>query len=137
MNDFCFVDLVLGHEQNMAVDITPADVEAFCRSSGDWSTIHVDDEYAVSRGFAQRLVHGMLIGSYLSAFVGMKLPGRHGLLQSMNCQFRRPCYAPAHLAINGKVVRRSEALRVVTIDIVVTRDAETLVVAQANSVMKV
>lgn len=137
MNEFTYSDLIIGLEETMQCQVTPQDIEKFCAFSGDWSTIHVDDEYAQGRGFDKRLVHGLLVGSLISGFVGMKLPGKHGLLQSMNLQFRRPCYAPNTLTIEGKVRRRSDATKTITIDISVRDESGTEIVsAQANSVLK-
>ena len=81
--------------------------------------------------------HGLLVGAYISSLIGMKLPGRHGLLQSINCQFRAPCYAPNILTIVGTVTKRSEAIRVVGIGITVSDQEGTEILrADANSVLK-
>ena len=97
----------------------------------------MQDEYALSRGFKARIGHGLMVGAFISAFIGMKLPGKHGLLQSISCEFRRPCYAPNVLTIAGTVVRRSEAMKLVALDIVVTdQSGAEIVRAQTNSVLK-
>lgn len=137
MNDYAFDDLPIGKQETLTVQITECDIDHFASFSGDSSTIHMNADYAASRGFKGRLAHGLLVSSYISAFLGMELPGKHGLLQSINCQFRAPCYAPNVLTITGMVARRSEAIRVVTIQITVTDQAGTEIVrADANSVLK-
>ncbi len=119
------------------IELTEVDLDAFCRLSGDYSTIHCDDEYAQGRGFRQRIAHGLLVGARLSEFIGMTLPGKHGLLQSMNCQFRGPCYVPNILTIVGTVTGRSEALCIVMIHLSVTDSVGTeIVTADAKSVLK-
>jgi acyl dehydratase len=137
MNEYSFDQLPIGKQETLTVSIAESDIDHFASFSGDCSTIHMDNEYASSRGFKVRLAHGLLVGSYISALLGMKLPGKHGLLQSIKCQFRAPCYAPNVLTITGIVTRRSEAIRVVGIQISVTdQEGMELVRAEANSVLK-
>ena len=137
MNEYCFADLPIGKRETLVVTVGDADVLAFAQLSGDQSAIHVDDEYAKSRAFRRRLVHGMLSGAYLSGFLGMKLPGKHGLLQSIECQFPAPCYVPSVLTIEGVVVRRTEALRVVTVELSIIDQAGTVTArAKARSALK-
>jgi 3-hydroxybutyryl-CoA dehydratase len=137
MNEYEFADLSLGKRETISVELTPRDIDRFASFSGDVSAIHVDDEYAASRGFKARLGHGLLVGAYISALLGMKLPGKHGLLQSISCQFRAPCYAPNVLTIQGTVTRRSEAVKIVTIHVsVIDRHGLEIVTADANSVLK-
>lgn len=137
MNEFSFSDLTIGHTESITVDVGSEDVEAFMALSGDRSTVHVDDDYARSRGFRQRLVHGVLVGSYISQLIGMKLPGKHGVLRSLACDFRKPCYAPNQLVLTGQVTRLVPAFRLVGLAIEV-RDGsgEVLVTAKAETVMK-
>lgn len=137
MNEYAFDQLPLGKQETMTVSIEEGAIDNFAAFSGDHSTIHMDNEYALSRGFKVRLAHGLLVSSYISALLGMKLPGKHGLLQSINCQFRAPCYAPNVLKITGIITRRSEAIKVVGIQISVTdQEGIELVRAEANSVLK-
>lgn len=137
MNTYVFADLPVGKHAVVQVVVQPEHITDFAEFSGDRSAIHMDDGYARSRGFEKRLVHGLIVGAHISAFIGMTLPGKHGLLQSMDCRFRKPLYAPNVLTIQGKVVRRSEAVRVVTLEIVVTdQDGDEIVYCEANSVLK-
>lgn len=137
MNEYSFDQLPIGKQEILSVSITNSDIDRFAAFSGDCSAIHMDDDYAASRGFKARISHGLLVGAYISALIGMKLPGKHGLLQSINCHFRAPCYAPNMLTITGTVTRRSEAIKVVSIGISVTDQEGTEILrADANSVLK-
>jgi 3-hydroxybutyryl-CoA dehydratase len=137
MNIYTFDQLPIGKAEEMEISVTESEVDEFARFSGDNSSIHIDDAYAQSRGFKARLSHGLLVGSYISALLGMKLPGKHGLLQSISCDFRSPCYVPNTLTIKGVVKSRFESIRIVTIDISVLDQSGTLIVqAVAKSVLK-
>jgi 3-hydroxybutyryl-CoA dehydratase len=137
MNRYVFAELGIGMAESMNIVIEQKDVDAFMALSGDVSTVHVDDDYAKSRGFRQRLVHGVLIEAYISSLIGMKLPGMHGVLRSLDCQFRQPVYAPAALVLMGRVERLVQPLRLAQIAIKVSEaDRGTLVTAVAETVLK-
>jgi len=47
--------------------ITQAMIDAFGEASGDFNPIHYDEFYAQQTRFGGRIVHGMLIGGFISA----------------------------------------------------------------------
>src|SRR5947199_8864399 len=55
--------------------ITDADIVRFAEVSGDRNPVHLDEEYAARSPFGQRIAHGFLVGSLISATIGMDLPG--------------------------------------------------------------
>ena len=137
MNEYHFEELNIGKQEINVISIDECDIDHFATFSGDHSAIHVDDEYAMSRDFDARLAHGLLVASHISGLIGMKLPGKHGLLQSINCNFIAPCYVPNILTITVTVKRRSEAIKVVGIGITVVDQVGSVIVnANANSVLK-
>jgi acyl dehydratase len=120
-------DVTVGQQARLTVEVTAADVARFVELSGDCSPVHVDDDYARRKGFPGRIVHGMLLGAYVSALVGRLLPGRHGILQSCALEFRRPVAAPARIEIVGEVVNVSAGTGQVQIRIQVVDGAGQLV----------
>ena len=137
MNEFQFTDLILGQVESIVVDVRQSEVDTFMTLSGDNSTVHVDDAYAASRNFEQRIVHGALVAAYISQLIGMKLPGKHGVLRSLNCEFRQPCYVPNRLIISGKISRLVKPIRLVCVTVEVKSNSGALLVtAKAESVLK-
>lgn len=137
MNEYVFADLAVGQKETLVVDLAQRDVDSFILLSGDASTIHVDDEYAQSRGLRQKLVHGLLVASYISKLIGMKLPGKHGILRMISCEYRKPCYAPNHLTLVGVVDSLITSLRIAGLVIEVRdRSNDLLVLARAQVVLK-
>lgn len=137
MNEYVLADLAVGHSERIEVEIDQCHVDTFMDLSGDRSTVHVDDDYARERGFEQRLVHGVLVASYISQLIGMALPGKHGVLRSLSCDFREPCYAPNRLILTGRVDRLVPSIRVAKLSIDVhDRSGLLIVAARAETVMK-
>jgi 3-hydroxybutyryl-CoA dehydratase len=63
--------------------ITEADVVGFAGLTGDWTSIHVDAEYAAQHPFGQRVAHGLLGLSVASA-----LAVRLGFMEGTVLAFR-------------------------------------------------
>ncbi len=81
-------DLRIGHAVEQTRTITEADVMAFAAVSGDFNPVHVDADAAAASPFGERIVHGMLTASLLSALLASEVPGAIYLSQTLN--FLRP-----------------------------------------------
>ncbi len=66
--------LRIGQKGEITKKITEQDVEQFAGLSLDTNPIHLDDAFAAKTQFKQRIVHGMLVASLISAVVGTKMP---------------------------------------------------------------
>ncbi|MBA7482184.1 (R)-specific enoyl-CoA hydratase [subsurface metagenome] len=62
----------------------------FAELTGDINPIHMDKFYAEQTIFGERIAHGMLIASLISAVLGMKLPGPGNIYISQSLKFRAP-----------------------------------------------
>ena len=126
----------LGRTSFRQVEVSDKEVYEFARLSGDESPIHVDSGAARLEGFAGGVVHGMLLGSYVSASIGMDLPGPGGVLKSMNLDFRRPAIYPCWIEIQLSVVKYVESVRLLKLDIEIKRSGlELLVTGSAQCVI--
>jgi len=85
-----FDELTVGQSAETTRTVTAADIEAFAAVSGDTNPVHLDEAYAKSTVFGERIAHGMLAASYISALLGVKLPGRGAIYMSQTLRFRRP-----------------------------------------------
>jgi len=85
-----FEDLNVGMEASVEKAVTEQDIVSFADVTGDRNPVHLDAEYAAGTIFKERIAHGMLTASYLSAVFGMELPGPGAIYISQNLNFRRP-----------------------------------------------
>jgi len=83
-------DFSVGQTAESTRTISEADVMAFAAVSGDFNPVHVDAEAAAQSPFGERIVHGMLTASLLSALVASELPGPGAIYLSQTLQFLRP-----------------------------------------------
>ena len=80
----------VGQSAELSRTLTEADVMAFAEVTGDFNPVHVDAQAAASSSFGERIVHGMLTASLLSALLAMKLPGPGAIYLSQSLRFLRP-----------------------------------------------
>jgi 3-hydroxybutyryl-CoA dehydratase len=83
-------DLSLGQSAEREWTVSEATIAAFAEVSGDANPVHLDEDYAAGTAFKGRIAHGMLAGSYISAVIGMQLPGPGTIYLSQALKFRRP-----------------------------------------------
>ena len=134
---FKLADLVVGQIERVEVDVHANDIDAFAELSGDISPIHTDLDIAREKGFEGRVVHGLLIGSYVSQLIGCRLPGIHGVMQSFEIGFRNPVIPPDCLTIEGEVSNISAGTGQVTIKVRVSnRDGLPVAMAKVRTVVK-
>lgn len=87
---FYFDELTVGQTAEMSRVVGAADIEAFAEVSGDNNPVHLDEAYARTTTFGERIAHGMLSAAYISAILGTKLPGPGAIYLSQSLRFRRP-----------------------------------------------
>jgi acyl dehydratase len=117
---FSLADLQVGKEVSFRKFISEKDVNAFAELSGDFSPLHMDETFALSRGFKRRVVHGAYLAGMASQIVGMHLPGKNCLLQTIHMKFFAPTYVGDTVLVAGVVDQVSVAARAVVIAIKIT-----------------
>jgi 3-hydroxybutyryl-CoA dehydratase len=90
MNGLFLEDLEIGRSAMFGRTVTDADIAAFAGVSGDTNPIHLHDGFARTTRFGQRIAHGMLSGSFISAVIGTKLPGPGAVYISQTMNFMAP-----------------------------------------------
>jgi len=115
-SEYTFEDIEIGLSKEFEVIITESLVNDFAKISGDYSPIHMDEIYAKSTTFKKRVVHGMLLGSFLSRVDGMYLPGKHALYFSQSVEFRSPCFIDDTVKVVSKVIDKSESTKILKIE---------------------
>ncbi len=90
-------------EASLTKQVTNQDIFAFSEVSGDKNPVHLDDNYAQNTRFKQRIAHGLLSASFISAVFGMKMPGPGSIYLSQNLQFKAPVKIGDYVTAKVKV----------------------------------
>jgi 3-hydroxybutyryl-CoA dehydratase len=85
-----FADLSVGQSAERTKVMTEALVNAYAELTGDFSPVHVDEEAAKKTRFGTRIAHGMLSAGFLSATIGMDLPGPGTIWVAQAFKFKQP-----------------------------------------------
>lgn len=120
MNSYTLAQLAPGVTESFTVTVTEKMMQQFYEITGDCSPIHMDEAYAAGRGYAGRVVYGMLGASFFSTLAGVYLPGEHCLLHSVEAKFAKPVMIGDVLTVSGKVTEVNETFGEVTIKAVIT-----------------
>ena len=109
-DDFC-----VGSQAKKKVHLSEEMLDIFIDLSGDTAPLHCDDAFAREKGFEGRVVHGALLLSLLSQVIGTEFPGPDYIWVKTDFLFKKPCYAPCDIEIEGKITRISEATDTIVI----------------------
>ncbi|MFK7900518.1 MAG: MaoC family dehydratase [Cyclobacteriaceae bacterium] len=85
-----YEELNIGDSCTYEREITDQMIRAFAEVSGDVNPIHLDEEYAATSMFKERIAHGALVSSFLSKLLGCDLPGPGSVYVSQYTKFMRP-----------------------------------------------
>ena len=120
LSEYTFDEIEIGLTKQFQITITESMVDDFAKLSGDFSPIHMDEDYASTTTFQKRVVHGMLLASFLSKIDGMYLPGKHALYFSQSLDFRHPCFLGDTITISSVVIDKSLSTKILKIESKIT-----------------
>ena len=92
-----------GENAAFSVEVTSKMQDCFTQLSGDLNPLHINPEYAQSKGFDDKVVYGMLTGAFYSRLVGMYLPGANCLFEECDIKWTKPVYVGDKLTVYGTV----------------------------------
>jgi len=100
-------ELRVADAAEMAKTVTEADIVLFAGITGDFNPVHVDAVAAERSMFGGRVAHGMLSAGFISAVLGMRLPGPGSVYLSQSLRFTKP------VRIGDTVTARVEVLEII------------------------
>jgi 3-hydroxybutyryl-CoA dehydratase len=127
-NELSYDDISIGQQESFMIKITASMVEKFSNLSGDLNPLHMDNEFAESSSFKKRIVHGMLLASFFSQLIGMKLPGKNALYFSQTLNFRSPCYVDDEIQVVGEVTEKSDSTQIITVSTSIFNKSKTCLI---------
>ena len=122
LSEYTFDEIEIGLTKQFQINITESMVDDFAKLTGDFSPIHMDEDYASTTTFQKRVVHGMLLASFLSKIDGMYLPGKHALYFSQSLDFRYPCFLGDIITVYSIVIDKSISTKILKIESKITNE---------------
>jgi len=112
-NSVTYENLEIGQVCEIERQLTGADIDAFAEASGDHNPLHTDAQFARDAGFPDRIAHGMLLASWLSAALAEELPGRGTVYLRQSLEFRSPAIPGDRLKLRLTINEKKRRGRVV------------------------
>jgi len=85
-------EMKIGQSASISKTVTETDVYLFAGISGDLNPAHTNEVAASQTMFKTRIAHGMLGASFISAAIGMQLPGPGTIYVGQDLKFTAPVY---------------------------------------------
>ena len=133
--EFTIDNIIIGTKKKFNVTISEEMVNDFAKLSGDYNPLHMNKEYAASTSFKKRVVHGMLLASFLSRMDGMYLPGKHALYFSQSLNFVNPCFVGEKITVEGEVIDKSLTTKIIKLKTRVTNEQGKVLVHGESRVL--
>ncbi len=103
--------------------VTQDRVTAYAHASGDHNPIHLDEEFAASTRFGQRIAHGMLSLAFVWEMMSINYPSTWHKGGTVKTRFTSPVVPGEEVVVGGSVkrLRTMDGNEFVECDVAVTR----------------
>ncbi|MEL6473465.1 MAG: MaoC family dehydratase [Pseudomonadota bacterium] len=134
LEGYKYEDLEIGMAYETLHTITEDDIEAFAAVSGDRNPLHMDEDYAKTTMFGQRIAHGALTASYISGILGNNLPGPGAIFTGLSMRFKRPVFIGSAVTVRAEVTEKQDRGNRVTLKVTCSVDDKVVISGEAQVV---
>ncbi|SLM28159.1 MaoC domain protein dehydratase [Desulfamplus magnetovallimortis] len=107
-------ELNIGDFEQFSKTVSESDIYLFAGISGDMNPAHIDEQYAAGTFFKGRIAHGILVGSFISTVIGMKIPGPGTIYLEQQYRFKAPVRIgdtiTARVEVTEKIVEKNKVM---------------------------
>ena len=110
--------------------------QGFLKTFDDRNPMHTDREFAISNGFKDVVMHGNILGGFVSYFVGETLPIKNIVIISQGLNFHKPFYINKEVTLTATIADLYESVNLVDFKLVFT-NPEGVKVAKGKLQIKI
>lgn len=92
MKGLTIKEIKIGDSASFTKTVSESDVYLFAGVTGDLNPAHTNQIEAEKSMFKSRIAHGMLSAGFVSAVLGMQLPGPGTIYMEQHLKFTKPVY---------------------------------------------
>jgi 3-hydroxybutyryl-CoA dehydratase len=85
----------------------------FIENFQDKNPLHTNENFAISKGFKSKVMHGNILNGFLSYFIGEALPSKDVIIHSQEIQFKNPVYLNDDLVFKAEVSGIYESVKAI------------------------
>ena len=104
MSGYSINEMYIGKKMSITKTISESDIYTYAGLIADFNPLHVNEEYAKTTRFGQRIAHGMLTASFFSTIVGMCMPGADAIYLGQTLKFLKPVKIGDTVTATGEVI---------------------------------
>jgi 3-hydroxybutyryl-CoA dehydratase len=119
--------LGLGDTAEFTKTISESDIYLFAGLTGDLNPAHINEPYAQKTFFKARIAHGMLMAGFISAVIGMQLPGPGSIYIRQELKFLAPARIGDTITARVEVTQINSEKNRITLRTTCTNQENTLV----------
>lgn len=125
----------IGDSASVSKTVTETDVYLFAGITGDLNPAHTNEVAASQTMFGGRIAHGMLSAGFISAVLGMQLPGPGTIYLGQELKFTKPVRIGDTVTATCTVVEKDDAKNRLKLETVCTNQNGDVVVKGMATVM--
>ena len=125
----------IGDSASFTKTVTEADITLFAGYIGDFNPAHINAVEAEKGMFHGRIAHGMLSAGFISAVLGMQLPGPGTIYMGQELRFVKPVYIGDTVTATATVVERIPEKNRLKLETIVTNQKGEQVITGMATVM--
>ena len=84
--------------------INDAIYKGFIELFRDKNPLHTDPVFARSKGFTEEVMHGNILGGFLSYFIGECLPVKNVIIHSQDIKYIKPVFKNQELNLTAEII---------------------------------
>ena len=116
-------NLQVGDRASFSKTVSESDIYLYAGITGDMNPAHIDEEYARETVFEGRIAHGMLTAGFISAVLGMKLPGPGAIYREQTLNFLAPVKIGDTITATAEVIEIGNKRKTATLKTTCTNQA--------------
>lgn len=107
------MEFKINEKYNHQFTVTPEVYQQFQLCSNDRNPLHTNEDFAKSKGFNGKVMHGNILNAFLSFFIGECLPTKNVIIHSQEITFNNPVYINEKLEFEARIVEIFEAVNAI------------------------
>ena len=134
--ELTYEEIQIGDTADFSKTISEFDIYQFAGITGDFNPMHINEEFADTTIFKDRIAHGLLTGSFISTVLGMKLPGPNTIYLSQSFKFKAPVKIGDTIHATVEVIEKQDDKKLIKLKTQVWNQRNEMVVDGEALVMK-
>ena len=135
MKGLSITELNIGDKDSFEKTISESDVYLYAGVTGDLNPAHINQREAETTMFKGRIAHGMLTAGFISAVLGMRLPGPGTIYLGQELKFTAAVRFGDTIKAEVEVIEKIEEKNIIKLSTICTNQDGVVVLKGIATVM--